>query len=695
MSDTKSDSFIPQIKPSEEKSSQGVAFGQFQNSSILLPKITPSDNPSTKVVEDKPQNQSQKMQDLNQKPKGKRFAFLKSKLFIAFTLAFIILIVIASLFVNLYLSGKALTKDAQELKASIDTQNLTEIKKELNDFESGLRGFQKSYALVSWMKFVPFLGTYIDDGIHVIKAGLFGLETAKLTIDAIEPYSDLLGFSSDNTQAIEGETASERIDFIAESLPAIIPKLDEISKGAESVKFEFSYVNPQQYPVRLGKYEVRSNVEKALDSINEVTRLITEGKPLIENSPYLLGLDEPRTYLVIFQNDKELRPTGGFITAYSIMKVDKARFEPVSSDDIYHLDAKYKPTIPAPDPIIDYLKGPYVLNKNLRLRDMNWNPDFQESMEIFLEEAEDIGIDEIDGVVAVDTQALVYLLDVLGSVDVPGFGHFSNEIVEECNCPQVIYELESFADVEGPIVWDPAGTGKIVYQPPNADNRKKIIGPLMNSIFAYSMGQPKEKIPSLFESAFKSLLEKHVILYMHDDDVQKAVSDFGIGGRVIETENDYLSIIDANLGGRKSNLYVTQEVYQDITVEKDGTVTKKVEIVYKNPEEFDGWLNSILPNWSRIYIPKGSEVIKVEGFEESVDPFEELGKTVIAGYFELRPQGVTTINLEYKLPFKVKGKYLLNIQKQSGTHKPLHTIKLGKYHEEFFLDKDTLLNIKI
>ena len=67
-------------------------------------------------------------------------------------------------------------------------------------------------------------------------------------------------------------------------------------------------------------------------------------------SPYLLGANQKREYLIVFQNDKELRPTGGFMTAYTIADVEKGVFHPVSSSDIYSLDANYTPRIPAADP---------------------------------------------------------------------------------------------------------------------------------------------------------------------------------------------------------------------------------------------------------------------------------------------------------------------------------------------------------
>src|SRR3972149_1555189 len=168
-------------------------------------------------------------------------------------------------------------------------------------------------------------------------------------------------------------------------------------------------------------------------------------------------------------------------------------------------------------------------------------------LSLFIKEAEKAGIKKIDGVIAVDTQFLVNLLDVLGTIGVPGYGDFSTKIVSQCNCPQVIYELESFADIEGPIVWSENEPGKIVFAPPNYDNRKKIIGPLMNSILSNAFGQPKEKLPDLFEAAFKSLREKHVLFYLFEAEKQAAVESFEIAGTLDNTyQHDYLHINDAN-----------------------------------------------------------------------------------------------------------------------------------------------------
>ena len=590
-----------------------------------------------------------------------------------------------------------LKKSVSALTAAGKSQDLIKIKSELAKTKSSLKALKSSFVIIAPFKLVPFFGSYVSDANHLVNAGLYGMDAADIVLTTVEPYADLLGITGgkDTTVGDGTKTAKDRIDFIVKSIPDLIPNIDKISGKTVLIEKELSGINPERYPVRIGKTEVRSKVKSGLEMFREAASFVTNSKPLLEAAPYLLGIDMERTYLLLFQNDKELRPTGGFMTGYSIMKVNKGAFSPVSSSDIYNLDAKYKPTTSAPDPIIKYLKGSYALSNKLRLRDMNWSPDFAESMKLFSEEAKSVGITGIDGIISVDTQVLVYLLDAIGKIGVPGFGNFSTENDPRCNCPNVIYELESFADVEGPVVWDPAGTGKIIYAPANYDNRKKIIGPLMNSILANAMGQPKDKLPKLFEAGFKSLIEKHVLFYLFDSKAQDAVSSFGIAGTIKSTSGDYLHINDANLGGRKSNLYVTNEISQEYSTAKDGYIEKTLTLTYKNPMKQDGWLNSVLPDWVRIYVPKGSTLISFDGVEDKAEPYEEFGKTVFAGFFKLRPEGVSKLTLKYKLPIKAKGEVNLLIQKQPGLDSPLYTITSGKVEEEFFLKTDKEIKIRL
>lgn len=598
---------------------------------------------------------------------------------------------------SLYKNALKLKDRAYAMKDSANSQDISVVKGELNNFKVDFEEFKNSYAKFSWVRGLPFVGAYWRDGDSGLKAATHAMEAGDIIIETAEPYADIIGFAGPNSkQAANAEdTANDRIEFLIQTIDDILPKIDEISAKAKLVEEEISTIDPDRYPEEFRGIKIRENLKQGIALVGEAASLLSESKPLLESAPYLLGINEPRTYLLLFQNDKELRPTGGFITAYSIVKVINGKLQPVSSSDIYNLDANYKPTVPAPDPIIDYLKGPYTLSKNYRLRDMNWSPDFRDSIELFMQEAETAGIDQVDGVIAVDTQVVVNVLDVLGQIGVPGFGDFSTNNDPRCDCPQVIYELESFADVEGPVVWSQDEPDKIIFAPANYDNRKKIVGPLLNSVLSNALGQSKEKLPSLMEAGWKSVLEKHVMVYFFDENAQEGAEGFNIAGRIKNYEGDYLHISDANLGGRKSNLYVNQEVAQEIEVQKDGSIVKTLTITYKNPQSYDGWLNSVLPNWTRVYVPEGAELISTEGFENDGGTYTELGKTVFAGGFELRPEGVKKITLKYKLPFKAQGEYKLLVQKQPGTDAPLYSIKIGKKEEEMFLRTDHEFKFKI
>ena len=463
--------------------------------------------------------------------------------------------------------------DLTPIFSASEFTDIEKIKSDFNITKNSIAELKKSYKLISWMKIVPFAGTYVSDLGHGLNASTKVLEAGETTFVTLDPFLSELGFKkNDGTESAE-KSAQERIDFVVNAIPEILPKADEITKKFEEAEIELLQIDPNKYPENFKGINIREKLRKVLLLFEQVSLYVSESKPLLENTPYLLGMESDRNYLVLFQNDKELRPTGGFLTAYSVMKVSKAKFEPVSSDDIYNLDAKYKPSFPAPDAIVDLIKGPYVLSQNIRLRDVNYSPDYKIAMDLFSTEAEKVGMKGIDGIIAVDTGLLVNLLDALGEIGVPGFGNYSTKIEPKCNCPQVIYELESFADIEGPIIWDPL-TGKIILRPANSDNRKKIIGPLMNSILANAFAQPKEKIPTLLDSIFKSVVEKHVLFYLFDDKAQMAVEGFGIAGRIETYAGDYLHINDSNLGGRKSNLYLKQEVEQEISVTKDGMIEK-------------------------------------------------------------------------------------------------------------------------
>src|SRR6185312_9324152 len=108
----------------------------------------------------------------------------------------------------------------------------------------------------------------------------------------------------------------------------------------------------------------------------------------------------PQKYFIIFQNDKELRPGGGFITGYSIFQFDKGAITPETSADIYPLDDSIANKPAAPAPLVKYL---HLTNPVFNLRDSNLSPDYLTNIDLFKQMyAKSSGYEAVDGYIAID-----------------------------------------------------------------------------------------------------------------------------------------------------------------------------------------------------------------------------------------------------------------------------------------------------
>ena len=281
------------------------------------------------------------------------------------------------------------------------------------------------------------------------------------------------------------------------------------------------------------------------------------------------------------------------------------------------------------------------------------------------------------------------MMKVLGPIEAYG-SKFTTDEVEACTCPQIIYELEKFADQ--PVAYEKG-------------SRKDIIGVLMQQMMAMTFEAPKSTWPNLLGTVINALRQKHLLLYFKDNNLQQAAERINFAGRLHQYEGDYFSINETNFAGAKSNLYIQEKVKQIVKKDKDGNLNKKVTIEYKYPRRGDNCslerqgglcLAGIYRDWIRIYVPYGSKLIKASGTEVPLSATEELGKTVFEGFFTIRPEGTAKIELEYTVPIKINGEYKLLIQKQPGVAGHTYEIEaFGKKQKAFPLDTDKELIFKL
>jgi hypothetical protein len=194
-----------------------------------------------------------------------------------------------------------------------------------------------------------------------------------------------------------------------------------------------------------------------------------------------------------------------------------------------------------------------------------------------------------------------------------------------------------------------------------------------------------------------NLNQRHVMVYSKDSETQNTIDNLGFSGKVLDTQHDYLSIINSNLGGTKTDLDIEQSVNLKSKILSDGSIINTLTINRTNTSEVKN------RNFLRVLVPFGSELISTKGFDEtkvlnseaeglSTDPDlgqwdkgVESGKTRFGGFIETMGGKESIVTLTYMLPFRISTSHSLLIQKQAGSL-PINfvaTISLGGYKVEW------------
>lgn len=623
----------------------------------------------------------------------------KKKLIIPlFIIGFLIILVFVVILpaIKVYSSSLKTYNQARIAWEAVKKQNIELASSELEKTRKELAQTQKDLEGFSYLRFIPVVNWYYNDADHVIKAGFHGLDAANVVIDSIEPYSDILGLKGKGSFVMG--TAEQRVQTAVMTMGKITPHIDDVAKSFSLAKKEIDEINPSHYPSFLGGGKVQSKMRILQNLVDEAAIFIEDARPLIKILPSLLGESGEKKYLILFQNDKELRPTGGFITAYAIFRIDKGIIHVDTSDDIYSLDNKLRVKQKAPEAILKYLPNVATLN----IRDSNLSPDFIKSMDVFNSLYENTsGKTEINGIIALDTSVLVKVIKILDGEIVAGGIKFTAENDKRCDCPQVIYELERLISTPKSVDFQVTSLAAVQAQ------RKDILGTLLYALMEKALqSSPKLYWGKLIQEMIAQTDQKHVLFYLFDKSAQAGIEALNAAGRIKQFEGDYLHINEANLGGAKANLFVKEEVLQNIEVGGDETITKTIKIDYTNShppsdcnlERGNLCINATLRNWVRVYVPKGSILIDAKGSEVKVTSYEELGKTVFDAFLTVRPLGKATYTISYSLPFKLEknSPLLLFIQKQPGTYSNQYIINVkGKKVEQFELTADKKMKLAI
>ena len=381
-----------------------------------------------------------------------------------------------------------------------------------------------------------------------------------------------------------------------------------------------------------------------------------------------------RSFLILLQNNMELRPGGGFLGQYAVVKMKNGEIVSTFVEDANLLDQRIKTKVTPPYPFKKMMSI-----SRWKFRDSNFSPDFPTNVskaEYFYRLSGRGG--KFDGVVAVNAEVFDHVLELTGPISVPGYpGEYTSK--------GGALKLEEF--VEKQYIMDP-----------NLDTQnRKMIMKKMASVIVDKLTSLKN-ITRVAQFGHNELKNKNVMINLDDPRLQQLVESVHWDGRVAsDWGGDYLMAVDANMGALKTDYYMRREMNYDIDLTGEKPVVN-LHIKYKNTAPYGDWRTSDYHTYLRVYTPKGANLLERE-MVSYPHIGEEFGKTYMGFTVHVLINGETDARIKYELPADFpRDNYRLLIQKQSGAGSvpvKVHVkTKDGEFNQEVLMNNDVKFEVQ-
>ncbi len=437
------------------------------------------------------------------------------------------------------------------------------------------------------------------------------------------------------------------------------------SKSLELEKV-ITRIDPQVFPdeyISLGK--ILKQQGKSLSKSAGELRLISD---LVLG---ITGFDMDSRLLFVFQNNTELRGSGGFVGSYALVDFRDGKIKKIETPGGggYDTEAGLYTIVQSPEPL-------RLVNPRWYFWDSNWWPDWPMSAGKLMWFLEESNGPSVDGVIAITPTVAERILQVIGPIDMT---ETYGEISDHENFWQAVQSITEAKPKT-------ASTAASFIEEPIKPEPKKIIGDLLTKILEELPERlNKDNIIKLISVILDSFNEKQILAYFSDTDDQKIINDLGWDAGINDTQGDYLMVVNTNIAGGKTDKVIRETIQLFTRVSEGGRVINELEIKREHPgEKHQDFVGVRNVNWLRVYVPAGAKLISASGwrapdqeFFDSPDPswlldkdiaaneakaivgdngtkiYTEKNKTVFANWTMTDPGQTTVIKIKYELPFKL------------------------------------------
>jgi len=401
------------------------------------------------------------------------------------------------------------------------------------------------------------------------------------------------------------------------------------------------------------------SLKNKVAAMNDLTSAFLKVAPALRNA---LGETETRRYLVIFQNNAELRPTGGFIGSFALVDIDRGAIKAVEvpAGGSYDLEGSLKASVLSPEPL-------RLVRAKWEFQDANWFPDFPTSAKKLTWFYNQSSGPTVDGVVAINAPVLAELLDAVGPINMPSYG----VVATSTSVLQTAQEI-----VESPTA---RSSGK----------PKQFIADLMPMVLQKLMSANGDQAVRTLAIFTKALQQKDIQMSFSDDASEQAFDSLGWTGKLdpVPAGFDSVELVRANIAGAKTDAVMSTKITHESVVASDGSVTDHVTVTLThNGHKGDAFTGVRNVTYLRLYVPEGSKLIQASGdikppapsfFDipaegcspdqtlaategpimhdpnSGADVNNEFGRTVYGVWTQTDPGASSTVSFDYQLPFTV------------------------------------------
>lgn len=374
-----------------------------------------------------------------------------------------------------------------------------------------------------------------------------------------------------------------------------------------------------------------------LDAREELTAISTQLDTAADAAglaPAMLGADSPRRYLLLMQNNAELRSTGGIPGAIAVLQVDSGKLTLEAQTSAGALGS-FIPPVPTDAEQSAIFSG----RIGKFMQDVNLTPDFATTGRTASKMWETRTGEKLDGVLSLDPVALSYLLEATGPVRVtdPVVTRVAAGLPTELNSRNVVQTLlsDTYSAIADPDLQD-------VYF---ASAAKEVF-----SALSAGTGDAEQ----LVEAVSKGVAERRVLVWSKADAEQEVLGKYPLAGLVSGP-----SVSPAQFGvyfndgtGAKMDYWVkrTAQIVRDCTRDGYREVTIRVTSTNDAPSDAATSLPDYVTGAGVYGVAPGSvqtNIVAYGPYQSNIDTVVKDGEKIpfAAQRHSQRAVGSTTVRL--------------------------------------------------